>query len=299
MSYYSSFDSRPSYRPSFKMSSAIKQLIIINFVVYFISVVLFIVGPQGVHFKFYNYFIGIFGVVPATISHKFFLWQFVTYMFIHSLSPWHIIFNMLMLFFLGRLVENRIGKKAFLKLYFTAGIGAGLIHLILNINSSLPMIGASGAVYGVIMALAMIAPEQPITLLLFFVLPITLKVKHLVLGIIFIVVMGVLLMGVSDTGVAHWAHLGGLFFGYLFMRVKYRLPLPFRIRPRIKLYSRPRIRRPKAQKYHPIDADTFISEEIDPILEKISRSGINSLTRKERRILKRAHGHMRDTRPRH
>ena len=56
---------------------------------------------------------------------------------------------------------------------------------------------------------------------------------------------------------------------------------------------------PKAQKYHPIDADTFISEEIDPILEKISRSGINSLTRKERRILKRAHGHMRDTHPRH
>jgi len=159
------------------------------------------------------------------------------------------------------------------------------------------MIGASGAVFGVMMAFAMIAPEQPITLLLFFILPVTIKAKYLVLGAIFLVTMSIITMSGAQTGVADWAHLGGLFFGYLFMRIKYRLPLPFGTLFRPKLNIRAKLHQRKESKYEPIDTETFISEEIDPILEKISSQGIHSLTRKERRTLKRAHSQMKKPRP--
>lgn len=175
MIYKGYFGPRPTFGHGFKSKTAVKQLIIINVVVFFIS--FFLPRPKA-----YRLFLEIFSVVPVDIIHKFHVWQLLTYMFLHG-GVFHIFFNMLILFFLGRHVEASIGKKGFLKLYFTAGIGAGLIHVLTSMDSAVPMLGASGAVFGVMMAFAMLAPEQPITLLVMFILPITVKAKYLVLGL--------------------------------------------------------------------------------------------------------------------
>ena len=290
MIYKGNFRGQPSFGHGFKYKSAVLQLIIINVAVYLLCIVLNLASREAL-----ESFQRIFSVVPNEIFHKLRLWQFVTYMFLHSLSPMHIFFNMLVLFFLGRNVEASLGKIGFLKLYFVSGIGAAIIHIAVNPGSPYAMLGASGAVFGVIMAFAMISPERPVTLLIMLVFPLTVKAKYLALGL---ALFQLLFIQAGDSGVAYWAHLGGMFFGYLFMKVKYKLPLPWRMpwAPRFQIkINNPR---PKQSKYQPIDAESFISEEVDPILEKISRHGLKSLTRKERQILKKAHAHMKDADPR-
>jgi rhomboid family protein len=289
MIYRGNFGGRASFGGGFKYKSAVLQLLIINVAVYLLCIVLNLASKEAlVGFQKF------FAVVPNLIFHKLRLWQLVTYMFLHSLSPMHIFFNMLVLFFLGRNVESSIGKTGFLKLYFASGIGAALIHIATSPSSPYPMLGASGAVFGVIMAFAMISPEKPVTLIIMLVFPMTVKAKYLALGL---AVLQLLFIQSGDSGVAYWAHLGGMFFGYLFMKVKYRLPLPWRMpwAPRFQIkVNNPK---PKQSKYQPVDAEAFISEEVDPILEKISRHGMKSLTRKERQILKKAHSHMKDVDP--
>ncbi len=99
----------------------------------------------------------------------------------------------------------------------------------------------------------------------------------------------------SRDNIAHFAHLGGLVFGYIFMKWKFRLPLPYALVERFRLSLKRRLlwRKARQQRYKPIDAEEFISQEVDPILAKISRYGIGSLTRRERRILKKARAAMK------
>jgi len=287
MIYRGHFGGRPSFGYGFRYKSAVLQLIIINAAVFLFTLLLSFT-------KLFEGFVYTFSVVPKLLTHRLYLWQFITYMFLHSVyNPFHIIINMLMLFFLGRHVEASIGRTGFLKLYFAAGVGAALIHVLTGISSQVPMLGASGAVFGVMMAFAMLAPERPVTLLLWFVFPVTVKAKYLVLGFAIIEFLSVRAGG----NVAHWAHLGGLLFGYIFMKAKYKLPLPWRLPWMPRFQIRIKGDREQANKYRPMDDYSFISEEVDPILEKISRQGMRSLTRKERQILKKAHARMKDSEP--
>jgi len=287
MIYRGHFGGRPSFGYGFRYKSAVLQLIIINAAVFLFTLLLSFT-------KLFEGFVYTFSVVPKLLTHRLYLWQFITYMFLHSVyNPFHIIINMLMLFFLGRHVEASIGRTGFLKLYFAAGVGAALIHVLTGISSPVPMLGASGAVFGVMMAFAMLAPERPVTLLLWFVFPVTVKAKYLVLGFAIIEFLSVRAGG----NVAHWAHLGGLLFGYIFMKAKYKLPLPWRLPWMPRFQIRIKGDREQANKYRPMDDYSFISEEVDPILEKISRQGMRSLTRKERQILKKAHARMKDSEP--
>lgn len=270
---------RAHFRFGPRLTPTVKTLIIINVVVFLVQLL--------TNSRFFYYLC----VVPALLTRKLYLWQLVTYMFLHG-GVFHIFFNMFALWMFGSELEGRLGRGRFLQLYFISGIGAGLCHALLSWGSRIPMLGASGAVFGVLVAFAMLFPDRYITLFIF-LFPLTLKAKHLVLGFAAIEILWVL--SASRSGVAHTAHVGGLIFGYLFMKSRYRLALPFESVQRLwdNIKQRWRWRKPARYKYKPVDSDEFISEEVDPILAKISREGIGSLTRKEKKILKKARSQMK------
>lgn len=163
----------------------------------------------------------LFALNPITFIYK--PWQLVTYMFMHG-GIGHLFFNMYTLFIFGSVLENIWGTKKFLTFYFITGIGAGLFNILiqhLTGNFAL-MIGASGAIYGVLMGYAMLYPDSVLTLLF---PPVSLKAKWFVL-----IFAGIeLLLGLSNNpadNVAHFAHLGGLVFAFLllmFWKKKHRL----------------------------------------------------------------------------
>lgn len=154
---------------------------------------------------------------PRAVLTQFELWQLVTYMFLHSpLGFGHILMNMLALWMFGGPLEDTWGTRRFLHFYFFCGIGAGICVVVMNtlagsMNSR--TIGASGAVYGVLIAFGILFPRAIIYLFLMF--PIEARWFVLILGAI------VFLSAVGDTGggVSHFAHLGGLLFGYLWLRI--------------------------------------------------------------------------------
>lgn len=164
---------------------------------------------------------------PASPLFKW--WQPVTHMFMHG-GFWHIFFNMYTLLMFGTMVERTIGTKKFLTFYFITGLGAVALHSgvqwiqaqhFLSAGAELsywnilrtPTVGASGAIYGVLIGFAMLYPDAPLTLIF---PPITLKAKWFV--VIFAVIeLATGVRGVTD-GVAHFAHLGGMLFGFLLLR---------------------------------------------------------------------------------
>ena len=146
------------------------------------------------------------------------IWQLVTYLFLHSLaSQWHIVLNMLMLWMFGSAVEECWGTDRFLKYYFICGVGAGVSVVLANLafgNSLQPVIGASGAIYGLLLAFGMLFPEQEI--LLMFLFPI--KAKYFVMIAAAMVFLG----SFSLSGpVSELAHLGGMVVGYIYFRTQF------------------------------------------------------------------------------
>jgi len=145
-------------------------------------------------------------------SALFCIWQPITYMFMHG-GFFHIFFNMYTLMMFGCVVEQIIGSKKFGLFYFVSGLGAAGLHLLITSLTggiNIPMVGASGAIYGVLIAYAMLFPDSRMTLLF---PPVTLSAKWMV-----VIFAGIeLLTGVTGTveGVAHFAHLGGMIVGFL------------------------------------------------------------------------------------
>ena len=171
-----------------------------------------------------NFMLGTFAMFYPT-SPYFHWWQPVTHMFMHG-GFWHIFFNMYTLVMFGMVVERALGTKKFLWFYFITGLGAVALHTLIQwveltylggdqiAAMRTPMVGASGAIYGVLVAFAMIYPQARMTLLF---PPVTLDAKWMV--IIFIgleLVTGIgSLNGLASLQIAHFAHLGGALFGWL------------------------------------------------------------------------------------
>lgn len=145
-------------------------------------------------------------------SGYFMPWQLVTYMFLHG-NVGHIFFNLFALWIFGQAIENLWGTRRFMVYYLLTGIGAALIHMLVS-NYFDYTIGASGAVFGILLAFGMMFPDRYIILLF---PPIPIKAKY------FVGIYGVmeLLSGLSraDSGVAHFAHLGGLLVGFILIKV--------------------------------------------------------------------------------
>jgi membrane associated rhomboid family serine protease len=235
-------------------------------------------------------------------------WQLLTFQFMHSTPwPWHVLFNCLALFFLGRAMEETLGKKDFLKLYFASGFCGGALSLLttwlLPHHPDFPVLGASAGIMGLLAAYAMLFPMRDITIFIMFI-PVNIRVYYL-----FWLVLGISAFGaiVPFDDTAHAAHLGGLLMGVAFIRWG-RNPTrnwiewnPFQRKLRrermIKAatvrapHSKFR-RRPQIEYSQDLPSEEFISKEVDPILDKISAHGIQSLTPRERDILQAARARM-------
>ncbi|NQU24508.1 MAG: rhomboid family intramembrane serine protease [Candidatus Nealsonbacteria bacterium] len=209
-------------------------------------------------------------------------WQFLTYGFVHDPNDLrHIIFNMLGLFFLGRSVERHYGRKEFLWLYLLMLIFGSVVWSVCNLDSgpNTLLMGASGAVVGVVILFVLNFPKQ--TLLLFFVLP----VPAWLVGVF---VVGMDLLGatgrVGAGNVAYSGHLAGAAFAFLYFRSGWNFTRLTQGRfSWLKLKRRPRLR-----VHDPSRDENKLHNEVDRILAKIHREGENSLTRKERRTLENA-----------
>ena len=207
MSYYYDNSSRGGFMSN--VPKAVKHIILINVLM---LVLTYLNNPLMSKW---------FALNPITFLWK--PWQLVTYMFMHG-SLGHLFFNMYTLFIFGSVLENVWGTKKFLTFYFVTGIGAALVNIgVQYLTGSFALtVGASGAIYGILMGYAMLYPDSMLTLIF---PPVSMKAKWFVL-----IFAGIeLLLGISNNpadNVAHFAHLGGLVFAFLlimFWKKKHRL----------------------------------------------------------------------------
>lgn len=208
------------------------------------------------------------GLVPAQVWRGA-VWQPLTYMFLHG-GIFHLIFNMLVLWMFGSTLESTWGARRFLIFYFICGIGAGLLNAVVTPTSPVPVMGASGAIYGLLMAFAILFPEQ----LIYFWGIFPIKAKYFVIGIGVIELLTA--MGTQGSGIAHIAHLGGMLFGLIYMKggdwrrsISTARTEKRRSRHLKVVYDRELERRK-------------IQQEIDTILDKAARGGSDALTAAER-----------------
>jgi membrane associated rhomboid family serine protease len=218
-----------------------------------------------------------FGLSPAMVM-KGAVWQLFTYMFLHG-SFFHILFNMLALWMFGRDIEDAWGTKAFLKYYLICGVGAGVVTVLVLWGSPIPTIGASGAIFGVLLAFGMIWPNRIIYL--WFFLPI--KAKYMV------ILFGALELyasyGHTADGIGHFTHLGGLAVGFLYLKMGAR---PFRFPRPLAFVGVWRGKRKAHQLKRKWDDQRALMEAVDRVLDRINEVGFDQLTDEEKSILERA-----------
>jgi membrane associated rhomboid family serine protease len=223
------------------------------------------------------------------------VWQVVSYMFLHDRSLWHILVNMLVLYFFGCEMEEILGTRRFLKLYLGCGIvaGVGWVLITAAMGRSGYCIGASGAVFGIMGAFAAMFPDRMITLLLFFVLPVTMSARTMIIGL---GIVSLVLLIISDGNIAHAAHLTGGIAGWVYgVRISRNPALlaggdrgaeggaGSRWVSNVRAFFARRRTRVAAD-----DKSSPTSEEVDRLLDKISATGIGSLSDHERKTLEKA-----------
>ena len=221
-----------------------------------------------------------------------YVWQLLTYGFMHG-SFLHLFFNCWAIYVFGQDIEQALGRKPFLALYFASVLVGGLVEaLYLKVFGGIFtswVVGASAAGFGLAAAFAMLFPERII--LLFFVIPLRSKYLLLICG-------GLTIFGlIRPDEIAHAAHLGGILTGIIFVRYamhwdwhwpKFRRARGQPSRRLVKVVSGPPGLWARNKSEEDIPAEEFLSKEVDPILDKISAHGIQSLTERERRILEAA-----------
>lgn len=228
-----------------------------------------------------------FGLSYAGLRHGY-VWQLLSFQFLHG-GLLHLILNSFGIFTFGLAVEQFLGAKRFLQLYLISGVVGGVVHVLGSLvlpqhfgvivqgdyRLYIPVVGASAGLFGLIAAFATMFPERNLTVLLFFVFPVTVSAKVL-LG----VSAGVSILGVIiDKGnVAHGAHAGGMLGGWMMLRY---------FAWRSASAHQPREVEESTDEPAKLETD-FVSRDVDPILEKISKHGIQSLTSAERKTLEAA-----------
>ena len=238
------------------VTPAVKYLLIANTAIFVIT---FLLSQK---------LIALFGLVPVMVW-KGAAWQPITYMFLHG-GIGHLLFNMLVLWMFGSALESDWGWKRFLNYYFLCGIGAGMLNTLLTPSSAIPIVGSSGAVYGLLLAFGALYPNQMIYFLGIF----PLRAKY------FVIIIGALELmtsfGSSQGGVAHIVHLGGMGFGLVYLKWRdWRSALSARQREKRRerhlsvVYDR-------SKELHKVQA------ELDAILDRAAKHGIESLSGNER-----------------
>lgn len=301
-------DSRDYYKPSgyggFSFfPPVLKNIIIANVIVFFIQTIFDSLSfggyPGGFILDHYFALNPITGVDPNGIPYNFQIWQLFTYQFMHG-GFMHILFNMFFLWMFGMEIENLMGSRKFLLFYLMCGVGGGIAQVLIPplISAGLaPTIGASGAVFGVLIAFAMYFPDRYIYL--YFLIPI--KAKYLITIMVIFEFMSV----GNQSIVAHLAHAGGALTGFIFILFDRRNEFSggrifnsFK-KPKDAFSSRKfgqafrntiKTKDVEDAKFSDIsdstkNDETVSQEEIDRILDKISQSGYQNLTDREKKIL--------------
>jgi membrane associated rhomboid family serine protease len=213
--YPGSFGPRISWGGIF--TPAVRNIVIACTGVFFLQTIIRLLLPPDYTAQFQH----LFGLVPWYVTRRLFVWQFVTYLFLHA-TIWHLVMNMLFLYFFGMDLERTWGKRRFYEYYFIAGIGAGVINVLVKtildprgsgFSFAIPTIGASGAIYGVLIAAGIMFPDRQVWL---FPLPISIPMKLLVAGSIIIEFF--LSLDAGGDNISHVTHLGGALVGYLYLR---------------------------------------------------------------------------------
>jgi len=253
------FQSNPgevSYKPAL-FTDAIKTLISVNFAIFLLQS---ISNAESIFFP-------LFGLVPKLVWSEFRLWQPFTYLFFHG-DIWHVLINMFVLWMFGGELERLWGKHHFLKFYFVTGVGAGLITMLFGLTSLTPIVGASGAVYGVLLGYGLTYPNR--TVYLYGIIPIK--------SIWFVVGIGIIAFTSSFNSmsqIAHLTHLSGMIIGYFMLKRPVRIrDMWFNIRKKTLEFQIQQEEK-KATKHKEVERD------IDRILDKINREGFDSLSKEE------------------
>ncbi|UCH10830.1 MAG: rhomboid family intramembrane serine protease [Fidelibacterota bacterium] len=245
----------------------IRTLIIMNLAIW---ALLSITGTGRAIFPF-------LGLVPRLVWSQFMIWQPITYMFLHA-GIWHVALNMFVLWMFGSELEREWGGASFLRYYLVTGIGAGLVTMIFSINSTIPVIGASGAIYGVLLAYGLAYPNREVYL--YFMFPV--KVKYFVGFLALVAFFASLQPGVST--VSHLTHLSGMVIGWLYLKSGWRSSWT-RLGQRVaNLQEERQIRK----EFMESQEDEHLRRQVDEILDKISTQGFTSLSKEEQDTLYQA-----------
>ncbi len=259
--YQSSF-SRGNYFGPRLFTDAIKLLISINFVIFLLQS---ISGQERILFQ-------LFGIVPKNTFGQLMLWQPFTYLFFHG-GIWHVLINMFVLWMFGSELETLWGRQEFLKYYFLTGVGSGLVTVLFSLNSPVPVVGASGAVYGILLAYGLIFPNRYVYL--YFFIPV--RVKY------FVIFIGALAffssIGAGSSGVSHLTHLSGMLIGFGYLKSNVRLNALKSIVLQQKDGIRHRIIKKKRRR------DDDLRLEVDRMLDRINEVGYDALSEKEKKFL--------------
>src|SRR3989338_1782729 len=260
-------------RSPFSLTPWVRRLIIANAVVYLLTITVFTGG----------WFFQAFSFAPVLVARQ--PWTPLTYMFIHA-GFLHLAFNMLVLFFFGPAVEERMGGWAFIRYYLLCGLGGAALSFAFVLLTPAPVVGASAAVYGVSLAFAYYWPNTPVYV---FPLPFPVKVKWLVAVLAGLDVL--MAWSRAGDGVAHLAHLGGFLFGFLYLKgaslleSRSRATQEERSEAKVQVHPSAEVARHREAPQTRRDREDATQREIDRVLDKISAKGIGSLTAEERRFL--------------
>ena len=233
-----------------------------------------------------SYVFGYLALSKEGIEHGY-VWQLVTYQFMHA--GWlHLLLNCWAIYTFGRELEILLGGRRFLALMFSSGIVGGVFQVLVALvwpqYFGGSVVGASACAFGLVAAFALIFPERELTMLIFFVIPVQLRAKTLLIASAVLAVGGIIF---PWDNVANAAHLGGMAMGWFFVR-KILQGDWSRLEGALRLGSKTKRPASAPQMREEEVVSDFVASEVDPILDKISTHGIQSLTARERQILESA-----------
>ena len=246
-------------------TDAIKFIISINFLIFILQ---YLSGMEDELFT-------IFGIVPSKTFGELMLWQPFTYLFFHG-GIWHVLINMFVLWMFGSELEKFWGKKEFLRFFFITGIGSGLITILFSLSSTNPVVGASGAIYGVLLAYGFMFPNRLVYL--YFLIPI--KVKYLVILIGAIAFFSSLNPG--NSNISHLTHLSGMVIGFIYLRSS----INWNTINHFVIHRKDEIKRHYEDKKN--EQREALKLQVDAILDKINDVGYDNLSESEREFLFKA-----------
>ena len=246
----------------FLIPSGVKTLLIINV---FTFIIIEMSGQRNLLFQ-------IFGLVPRTVIYEYKIWQTFTYLFVHG-GLLHILFNMFVLWMFGKDLEIEWGKNNFLLFYFICGIGSGVMTVLINMNSFIPIVGASGAIYGLLVAYGYTYPNRIIYLYGLF----PLRVKYLVVSLGIIAFFASL--STSSSNISHITHLSGMLIGISYIVLTYNWKTIH------LLYVKMRIKSIQKQTDENNNEIETIKIKMDKILDKLNAGGWENLSSHEKDFL--------------